>query len=168
MKLKMILLAGILLAILTIGAVGASEDANQTSDELTVDEAEEVTTDLIDERGEPGYSFGYIPEVIYESDEPEIWFEFNDGDADGSFAVRVDDVEVANRTISDSLVSFEFEEYSDALKYNQPSNLSLLYSGNRHYLPLNITVPVTLKYIKRPERGRKHLRQCRIAEGRCR
>lgn len=148
MKLKMILLAGILLAILTIGAVGASEDTNLTSDELAVDEVEEVTPDPIDERCKPSYSFGHIPEVIYESDEPEIWFEFNDGDADGSFAVRVDDVEVANRTISDSLVSFEFEEYSDALKYNQPSNLSLLYSGNQHYLPLNITVPVTLKYIK--------------------
>lgn len=147
MKYK-ILIATLLLAILTIGAVNASEDNNMTSDTLTLEESSQDVISEEDERIEADYVYSHIPDEIYESDHPDIWVWFDSFDVSGSIAVQIDGVEVANQTARNDENSISYDEYAADLEYNKPYNLSLLYSGDSKYLPFNKTSQFSISYIK--------------------
>ena len=156
MKFKRMMLICILLAILTMGA--ASADDNATSDTLTADEnisvpLKEVTRDDIinlevDKRVRPDVSFGSFAGEHYVTDKPPLWVEFHDEDASGSVAVQVDGVEKANRSLANRTICFDFDEYGSGLKFNTPYNISLAYSGDEKYAPWSVTEVFTLNYIK--------------------
>ncbi|WP_407392978.1 hypothetical protein [Methanobrevibacter sp.] len=136
------------MAILTIGAVSASDNDNVTSDSLMIsDDAPDVISDDGDKQ-KPKIYFGSYSSEFYVTDDPSLWVEFCDEDISGTVAVKVDDVEKVNKTASCGYVDFDLNEFGSDFEYNVPYNLSLVYSGDAKYKSWNTTDTFTLNYIK--------------------
>lgn len=164
MKYKKIMLATImLLAVLAIGAVSASEDtsdANLTvSDEAILEEASDIdevnsSVDQIGEKDEVYHDIE-IPTSVrvgdseeYESENnKEIIYSINGyGEAEGNFTIIIDDVPYYTEPVKhDTMGSFDLRNLN--LDYGTHF-VQVKYDGDENYLPFNQTGYFDYYYMK--------------------
>lgn len=169
MKFKYIILVSLILAILTLSAVSASQDdislavAEQTQDSLSIDEnlvddsseslSGENTQEIIgdDEREEVDDYWGYAPSSAAMNSTNKIYMYIEADDPTGNFTFSLNNQIFYNAPIE---WNEQYEDYRHTMYLNeldlQPgiNNLTLQYTGDDNYKPVTMNFKIDAYYFK--------------------